>query len=223
MKKTKLKYNIRLNIKSIVLYEKLTQESFAYFDGTIDKIIPLLYCMLVANNDYKETYEDTVRYLFKDESLMKDLGERLEKQMRFQSQFKTIFKEEEINLSDKTDNTSNEKQVFITQMIPILVVDCGLDINYVLNEMQYTDIDLYIKYKDDKERSKLEEKRLFTYLTVLPHIDSKKCPIEKFLPFQWEEKEKKEKGFREIEKNQHLLQEFLKTKNNKIENNNTNV
>lgn len=212
MKKTNLKYNIKLNIKSIVLYEKLTQESFAYFDGTISKIIPLLYCMLVANNDYNETYEDTVTYLFKNESLMKDLGERLEKQMKFQAQFKSPFNEEEINLSDKTDKVSNEKQVFITQMIPILVVDCGLDINYVLNEMQYTDIDLYIKYKDDKERTKLEEKRLFTYLTVLPHIDSKKCPIEKFLLFQWEEKEKKEKGLKEIETNQHKLQEFLKSK-----------
>ena len=143
---------------------------------------------------------------------MKELGERLEKQMKFQSQFKSPFKEEEINLSDKSNDTSNDKQVFITQMIPILVVDCGLDINYVLNEMQYTDIDLYIRYKDDKEKTKLEEKRLFTYLTVLPHIDSKKCPIEKFLPFQWEEKEKKEKGLKEIEMNQHKLQEFLKSK-----------
>lgn len=212
MKKTKLQYKINLNIKSIVLYEKLTQESFSLFDGTISKIIPLLYCMLVANNDYNESYEDTVKYLFNDERLMKELGERLEKQMKFQSQFKSPFKEEEINLSDKSNDTSNDKQVFITQMIPILVVDCGLDINYVLNEMQYTDIDLYIRYKDDKERTKLEEKRLFTYLTVLPHIDSKKCPIEKFLPFQWEEKEKKEKGLKEIEMNQHKLQEFLKSK-----------
>ena len=205
-------YKINLNIKSIVLYEKLTQESFSLFDGTISKIIPLLYCMLVANNDYNESYEDTIKYLFNDERLMKELGERLEKQMKFQSQFKSPFKEEEINLSDKSNDTSNDKQVFITQMIPILVVDCGLDINYVLNEMQYTDIDLYIRYKDDKERTKLEEKRLFTYLTVLPHIDSKKCPIEKFLPFQWEEKEKKEKGLKEIEMNQHKLQEFLKSK-----------
>jgi len=212
MKKTKLQYKINLNIKSIVLYEKLTQESFSLFDGTISKIIPLLYCMLVANNDYNESYEDTIKYLFNDERLMKELGERLEKQMKFQSQFKSPFKEEEINLSDKSNDTSNDKQVFITQMIPILVVDCGLDINYVLNEMQYTDIDLYIRYKDDKERTKLEEKRLFTYLTVLPHIDSKKCPIEKFLPFQWEEKEKKEKGLKEIEMNQHKLQEFLKSK-----------
>lgn len=212
MKKTKLQYKINLNIKSIVLYEKLTQESFSLFDGTISKIIPLLYCMLVANNDYNESYEDTVKYLFNDERLMKELGERLEKQMKFQSQFKSPFKEEEINLSDKSNDTSNDKQVFITQMIPILVVDCGLDINYVLNEMQYTDIDLYIRYKDDKEKTKLEEKRLFTYLTVLPHIDSKKCPIEKFLPFQWEEKEKKEKGLKEIEMNQHKLQEFLKSK-----------
>ena len=108
MKKTKLQYKINLNIKSIVLYEKLTQESFSLFDGTISKIIPLLYCMLVANNDYNESYEDTIKYLFNDERLMKELGERLEKQMKFQSQFKSPFKEEEINLSDKSNDTSND-------------------------------------------------------------------------------------------------------------------
>lgn len=213
----KLKYNLKLNIRSISLYEKLTQESFALFDGSINKILPLLYCMIVANNDYKETYENTIKYLFNNENLMKDLSNRLEKEIQFNSQFKSPFKEEELNLSDKIDNSSNEKQVFISQMIPILVADCGLDINYVLNEMQYTDIDTYIKYKDDKERNKLEEKRLFTYLTVLPHIDSKKCSIQQFLPFTWEEKEKKEKGLKEIQKNQHKLQEFLQSKNNEIE------
>ena len=215
MKCSKLRYNIKLNIKTIVLYEKLTQESFALFDGTINKIIPLIYCMLVANNDYKETYEDTVNFLFKNEKLMKELSERLEKEMKFQSQFKSPFIEE--NNVSTIDNTTNDKPIFITQMIPILVVDCGLDINYVLNEMSYTDIDTYIKYKDDKEKTKLEEERLFTYLTVLPHIDSKKCPIDKFLPFQWEENEKKEKGMKEIELNQHKLQEFLKSKNNELE------
>ena len=142
MKHTQIKYNIQLNIKSIVLYEKLTQESFALFDGSIHKIIPLLYCMIVANNSYNETYEDTVTYLFKNESLMKDLSSRLEKEMKFQQQFKSPFNEEKIDLSITENNTQNEKQVFITQMIPILVMDCGLDINYVLNEMSYTDIDI---------------------------------------------------------------------------------
>ena len=39
MKRTNLKYNIKLNIKSIVLYEKLTQESFANFEGTISQLM----------------------------------------------------------------------------------------------------------------------------------------------------------------------------------------
>ena len=218
----KLKYNLKLNIKSISLYEKLVQESFALFDGSINKILPLLYCMIVANNDYKETYEDTLKYLFSNEDLIKQFSEKLNKEITFETQFKSPFKEEEINLIETENNTQNEKQVFLTQMIPILVSDCGLDINYVLNEMSYTDIDTYIKYKDDKERTKLEEKRLFTYLTVLPHIDSKKCSIEKFLPFEWEKVEKEKRGLKEIQENQHKLQDFLNTKNNELENNNTN-
>ena len=34
----KLKYNLKLNIRSISLYEKLTQESFALFDESESEI-----------------------------------------------------------------------------------------------------------------------------------------------------------------------------------------
>ena len=119
----KLKYNLKLNIRSISLYEKLTQESFALFDGSINKILPLLYCMIVANNDYKETYEDTLKYLFSNEDLIKQFSDKLNKEITFETQFKSPFKEEEINLTETENKTHNEKQVFLSQMIPILVSD----------------------------------------------------------------------------------------------------
>lgn len=46
-------------------------------------------------------------------------------------------------------NTDKEdKPIFISQLIPILVSDCNLDINYIMNEMSYTEIDSYINYRD---------------------------------------------------------------------------
>lgn len=215
MKKTNLKYELKLNIKSIVAYEKLTQQSFADFDTSLEKIIPLLYCIIVCNNDYKETYADTVKYLFSNINTLNDLSNKLDKELKFQSQFQSIGKlnnvEESVEENKEPKQESNK--VYITQLIPILIKDCNLDINYVMEDMSYSDIDLFIKYKDLKERNELEEKRLFTYLSILPHIDSKKCSLQQLLPFSWEEEERRKKGLEEIKKNEKKFYSFLNNNN----------
>ena len=140
----KLKYDLILNIKSLILFERLTKTAFQKFNGTIEQVLPLLYCMIVANNDFKETYENTIKYLFSDEKFLKELSDRLEKLLKYEEQFNisvgNMTKEETADINtDKED-----KPIFISQLIPILVSDCNLDINYIMNEMSYTEIDSYI-------------------------------------------------------------------------------
>ena len=69
----------------------------------------------------------------------------------FESQF---FNNQDINKEIPTENNTQNKEesnkVYIYQLVPILIMDCNLDINYVLNEMHYSEIDSYIKYRDDK-------------------------------------------------------------------------
>ena len=83
----KLKYDLILNIKSLILFERLTKTAFQKFNGTIEQVLPLLYCMIVANNDFKETYENTIKYLFSDEKFLKELSDRLEKLLKYEEQF----------------------------------------------------------------------------------------------------------------------------------------
>lgn len=222
----KQKYDLKLNIKSLVLFERLTKTSFQNFNGTIEQIIPLLYCMLVANNTFKETYENTIKYLFSDEIFLKVLSDKLEKLLKYEEQFnasiENIIKENAVELNVEKEN----KAIFISQLIPILVSDCNLDINYIMNEMNYTEIDSYINYRDTKYKSNLEEKRLFTYLSIIPHIDTKKCSMQQLLPFDWEIEHKKEQGLKTIEQDKHKLDEFLKSGNlkfNPINNNEENT
>lgn len=222
----KQKYDLKLNIKSLVLFERLTKTSFQNFNGTIEQIIPLLYCMLVANNTFKETYENTIKYLFSDEKFLKVLSDKLEKLLKYEEQFnasiENIIKENAVELNVEKEN----KAIFISQLIPILVSDCNLDINYIMNEMNYTEIDSYISYRDTKYKSYLEEKRLFTYLSIIPHIDTKKCSMQQLLPFDWEIEHKKEQGLKTIEQDKHKLDEFLKSGNlkfNPINNNEENT
>jgi hypothetical protein len=219
--KNKLDYKFKLNIRSIVLYERLTGESFALFKSDIERVVPLIYCILAGNNDISFSYEEAIDFLFSDEEFMKDLSKKLESSLRFQSQFTnpTSYKDDKSDSVESEKKEEPEKPVFISQLIPILISDCGLSIEYVMNEMHYTEIDNFIHYKDEKYKSGMEEKRLFTYLTMLPHIDSKKCKIESILPFSWEKEQKKKEGLKAIERDRAKFEEFMKSGALKIDNN----
>lgn len=216
----KLDYTLKLNIKSIVLYERLTNESFSLFKPDVERVIPLLYCMLVANNDFTSTYEDAVEFLFSDEKFLSDLTKKLESLLKFQSQFSTTnFYQEEIEkFKEEKKKDKPEKPVFVSQLIPILVSDCGLSIEYVMNDMHYSEIDLYIHYKDEKYKAEMEDKRFWTYLSMLPHIDSKKCKIENLIEFPWEKDKKKKEGLKAIERDRKKFEEFMKSGALKIDN-----
>ena len=206
----RLNFNLKLNIKSIINYERLTGRPFSTFTDSEEDVIPLLYCMLVANNDFKRTYEETIQYLFTDEKFVEQINSRLQKIFLFESQF---FNKEEENKEIPTEiNTPNKEEsnkVYIYQLVPILVMDCNLNIDYVLNEMHYSEIDSYIKYRDDKNKNRLEEKRLFTYLTIMPHINAKKLTVSELLPFSWEQEQKEKEGLKVIDNHKDKLKNFM--------------
>lgn len=200
------KINIRLNIRSIILYEAFTDKSFMKFKLDEENILPLLYSSIIANNDWRHTFDDTVKTVFDDLDTFKILLDKLKTELEFIQQFNQV-KDNENNNGDNKD----EDTIKVADIVPILVKECNLDINYVMNDMLYTEVSNYIKYKLQRDKLKLEEKRLFTYLTVVPHIDSKKCSLQQFLPFEWEMEEKKKRNLVEIEKHKEELDNFLKS------------
>lgn len=218
----KLEYKFKLNLRSIILYERLTGESFSSFKPDLEKVLPLVYCILAGNNDISFTYEESVEFLFTDGEFMKDLTKKLEDALKFQGQFNriTFYKDE---LEDYKENKKKkpdepDKPVFISQLIPILISDCGLDINYVLEDMHYSEIDLYIHYKDEKYKAEMEDKRFWTYLSIAPSIDSKKCKITDLIEFPWEKDKKKKEGLKAIERDRKKFEEFMKSGALKIDN-----
>lgn len=206
----RLNFNLKLNIKSIINYERLTGKPFSEFNGSEEDVLPLLYCMLVSNNDFKRTYQETIEFLFTDEKFVEEINSRLQQIFLFESQF---FNKEEVDEKSPaqidTQNKEEQPKVFIYQLVPILVMDCNLDINYVLNQMHYSEIDSYIKYRDNKNKNRLEEKRLFTYLTIMPHINAKKLSVNELLPFSWEKEEKEKEGLKVIDTHKDKLKNFM--------------
>lgn len=222
-KPSMLKFKIKLNVQSIMEYERLTHKSFIDFidssKSNESDILPLLYCMLAANNnDFNQTYDDAMKYLFTNNELMERLSKRLDDELKFVTQFGNLdflVSKDDISIDgDKGKNKGERQTIYYSQFIPPLISECGLDINYVLYQMPFTDVDLYMKYRDERKKEDLEEKRLFTYTIISPHIDNRKLTYEKFMVFPWEKarKHKESVEYLNNKDNQDKLKTFLKSK-----------
>jgi len=211
--------NTKMSIKAIVLFEKMTDVPFSELSFSEDSILQnpeiflkLLYCILISHPENKIncTFEDACAKVFTEEVLL-GLSAQLSNELSVMNQFvnfKNLRNVDEISIKEKPENEEH-KPVYMKRLVPILILDCGLGAEFVLNELNYTDIDDYLKYREDKHRNDLEEKRLFTYLSTLPHIDGKKIKSpEKFCPFPWEKEKAKQEALAGIKKVRNRLVKY---------------
>jgi len=113
----------------------------------------------------------------------------------------------ELNQDDKTELNDS----YIKDIAAILVVQLGIDVNYVMNEMEISDIKMYydaylnkIKYEENKQNIQLAYNRMNAWWTVVAQIGNKdfKTP-SKLYSFPWEEEQnKKEIEAQHIDKSQ---------------------
>ena len=109
--------------------------------------------------------------------------------------------------SDARNDAKAENEPWTRDIVPILVKDCGLDIRYVLDDLRYSDIPIFLRYREQRMRAETEDKRLWTYLITAPHLNPKKrVTPETFLPLPWE----KEKKILQFRKNQRDMTIKLK-------------
>ena len=192
-----MNYNIKLNIKSIIKFEQLTNKPFSLIDYTSEEdVSKLLYCIVLSNNDCQFTYSQFLQ-LLDSKKISKNLFEQFQTVCEVFNQFKNTGTEEE-NTRDTVEGKES-RGTYVKDLAALLVIQGGLDVNYVLNELSLNDIPLYIQALNDKQRERMEEQRLWTFISILPHVDSKKLKTPADLyPFPWELKEK------EIEREKHV-------------------
>ena len=174
--------NIKLNIKSIIRFENLTGKSFNEFDYTnADDVMKLLYCVVLSNNPESFTYEEFLE-VSKNKKISKEITDKFNKEIKIIELFtsKEIPKETTVEPTEKVT-------IFIKDIVALLIVSAGIDANFVMNEMNINDIPLYMSAYNNKVKEQMESSRLWTYLSILPHIDSSKINSpSKFYSFPWE-------------------------------------
>lgn len=193
---------IGITIKSIIRWEQLRGKSFSLMDYTDkDDVDALLYTTTICNNEGMMHTFELFRKTLSNEKIVREMVLKLERETEFLNQ----FQKKQDNIADHADDTLG----MISDIVSTLIMS-GLDAHYVLNEMDLCDLPLYVETYERKKKEQMESDRLWTYLTILPHVDSKKLPSARDLYiFPWEEEDVKKNAERAIKENEADLRKFL--------------
>ncbi len=193
-----MNFNLTPNFKAIRYFERMTNTSFLEVDKHTEFLPQLLYCCLLVHpeNNFKMTFEEACEEFFPQ--YIDDLVKEFSIESLIINQFVNNHSNEDDSSINTTENSSpaKEEHVYMSSLIPLLIIDCHLDANFVLNDMDYTDTELYFTSAIEHNHSEREDKRFWTYLQVLPHLSSKsgiKEP-EDLITFTWEKDKKKKEA-----------------------------
>lgn len=193
------KYTLRLTVKSICLFEKLSGKSFYAFGA--DDVTTLMYAVFATSNNL-QLKRSTFDFLIEDVRLAKWMGEKFGVIMDYISQFK------ETDNEDKGEG--GEVNVTITDIADSLIIKYGVDAHYVMEEMELWQIPALFNAAEDLVKERYEENRLWTYLDMLPHIDGKKVNRpDKLLPFPWETQKKKTDAEQRLKENEYAVKHTI--------------
>lgn len=196
------KYDIRLTFRAMCMYEAMTEKSF--FDLDMDDseaVIRALYCMFISSTGLRMTLDVFIN-LINDAQVFKWLSYEFEKIGKFNGQFASKKDEKKAGAEEK----KGKSEMKARDLAGFLIVRCGMSPEYVYDRMQYYEIEDYMRAYEAQQKDMYERERLWTYIGISPHIDSKKIKSpEDILKFPWENAEKKS----ELEKNKELIKKIL--------------
>lgn len=187
----------KLNLQAIRVAERLLKKPFGEFDLTDEEtILTLMYAMVSENNDEVMTFDQ-----FKSILNMGKIGIKVQRAVSDEMAYIDQFKEE---VSDK-----EEKAPYMGDLAALLIT-FGLDAHFVLYEMKLFEIGDYIKAIDEHKKEQMERDRLWTFYTILPHIDQKKIKSpQDLMPFPWEREQLEKDALEQLEKDKDMFNKFM--------------
>lgn len=194
-------------VEAYIRWEQLTGRSFQQmnFEDVAD-LHRLLYCAYLIGQPNPATFEVFEQTLLGNTRLYKQAINHLSRYNTVSAQFASIKQQPTL-----TEETEPSAPMLLGDVAARLVVSGGLDAHYVMREMTIEDMLRYVKALDEKQRQQAESQRLWTYLSILPHIDKKKCPSpEKMLPFPWEVEALQEASMRVAEQMKDEFERFMR-------------
>lgn len=202
-------YKIKLNIKSMMLFEQMTGKSF--LECKDEDVFYVMYSCFVVNNPQMIISYDAFLNLIEDKKVASWLITEYKRITDFNSQLKW---QEWLNQTDGETDSQDDVRITITEIASLLIVQYHIDATYVLYDMGLWEIQPYIEAGQEVHKQELIENRLFTYLTIAPHIDTRKCKSpESLFRFGWEVQDRKKAKEQELNSMTDKVKEFFNNNN----------
>lgn len=195
----------RLTIKAIIRWEQMRGKSFSLVDyADKEDIESLLYVMYITGDKPGYTFE-VFKQVMSDERFMNAMSSDLGRIMEVVAQFQK-------KVVPDLGSTEGSPE-YIGNIVSALIM-AGLDAHYALNEMELCDLPLYLEAYERKRKEEMESSRMWTYFTMLPHIDARKMKngARDLIIFPWEEEEARKEAERAIREDAARFEELMKTK-----------
>lgn len=171
--------------------------------GNPDELMKLLYCIVLSNNSIPFTFEEFT-LIAENEKQLGVMLKELEKVNKVLEQF--------TKPSEAGENGAEPQ--YLKDVAGVLIMS-GMNAHYVMEEMEISDIPSFIEAYEKKKREEMEASRLWTFLSIAPHIDTSKVSSPKdLMSFPWEEEEArkiaKESLINDLEMAERFFQEGKK-------------
>lgn len=190
---------INITLKSIIRLEMLLKKPFISVDFTdTAQVIPFLYCCAISNCDLIITLQE-FEELCTNPKILAKLLKAFRKEADQIAQFQNFAESKE-----------DGEPRFIKHTVSTLILAGGLDPDYVLNKMDITLLPMLFEAMNRRDQQAMEQNRLWTYLSMLPHIDAKKLKSPQDLyPFPWEMEEIEKQAEAAIDQNTEMFEKFM--------------
>jgi hypothetical protein len=201
---------MKLTARAIIKWEQLTRKPFSSISNyDEDEAVTLFYaCKLsegatISLSEFRESLtDDSISKMIMDYERQKTIIELLSPPKK---------ETEEPEETEETETSKAPVSYYVKDLIPMLIMD-GLDADFALNEMEISEIPVFLDAYEKKNRRNQESSRLWTFLQVSPHLPKKIRRPEDYLPFPWEIRERKIKARKEAEKGKDTFEAFMKSK-----------
>lgn len=195
-------YKMRLNIKSICYFEKISGKSFFGFDE--DDVIYLLYATFLVNNPDTNITFSVFNGILENEQISKWMINK------YQEVLSLVYQFNKTQVENKDDKFTMEHTATMTDFATSLIIDYGMDAKYVMYDMDMWEIEEYYGAVNTHIRREMEMQRFWTYIQVAPHIDTKKIKgPDALVPFDWEREAKKKKREQELKNNEYAIKNMI--------------
>ena len=173
-----------ITVRDLLRYERLLGRSI--FADEPDGAT-LIYCT-TPEAYTRYTLEEWSRTTLGASAFMAEEAKELARELSALQQYSKVEARDERSEVREEPTANSQQPRALTDVVTELLTEGVVPADYLLERAELWELTIYIEATQRKRQQRLERERLWSYMGLLPHIDTKKIKRpEELLPFSWDE------------------------------------